>query len=133
MPEQHAIPVTVASELPEDVQTDLHEMPINVYHTDRYLVVDAGLPRCLPDRIHVFIEPSGQLLIRGERHAGEPVKEERTYLLNELPDGKIGRMLDLPGGDWAFDDAEAHFANGLLTVSIPTQERAAYLRQMHNG
>lgn len=132
MSEQHTIPVVIAQALPDDLQGELHEMPVNVYHTDRYLVVDAGLPRCLPDRIHVFVIP-GQLLIRAKRHSGEPVDEERTYLLRELPDGEIGRVLDLPGGDWAFDDTEAHFANGLLTVSIPTQERAAYLRQMHGA
>jgi HSP20 family molecular chaperone IbpA len=106
-------------------------MPVNLYHTDSYLVISAGLPRCLPDRIHVFVAPA-KMLIRAERHAGEqPIREERTYILSELPDGAVGRVLDLPQGEWAHAAAEAHFANGLLTVSIPTQARAEYLRQMN--
>jgi HSP20 family molecular chaperone IbpA len=71
------------------------------------------------------------MLIRAERHPGEPLDEERAYILLELPHGAVGRVLDLPQGEWAYAAAEAHFANGLLTVSIPTQARAEYLRQMH--
>jgi len=128
MSEQHIVPVRVKEGL-DALSTEAHAMPVNLYQTDRYLVAQAGLPRCLPDRIHVFVSP-GKMTIRAERHPGEPLDEQRTYILSELPDGDIGRMLDLPQGDWAYDDAEAHFANGLLTVSIPTQARAEYLLQM---
>ena len=129
MLEQHIVPVCIEEHL-DALPAEVHDMPVNLYHTDRYLVANAGLPRCLPDRVHVFVAP-GKMVIRAERHLGEPVHEERTSTLSELPEGIIGRMLNLPEGEWAYDDAEAHFANGLLTVSIPTQERAEYLRQMH--
>jgi HSP20 family molecular chaperone IbpA len=105
-------------------------MPVNLYHTDNYLVINAGLPRCLPDKVNVFVAPA-RMLIRAERHPGEQsTYEERTYILSELPDGAVGRVLDLPQGEWAYAAAESHFANGLLTVSIPTQARAEYLHQM---
>lgn len=105
-------------------------MPVNLYHTHDYLVIDAGLPRCLPDKVHVFVAPA-KMMIRAERHPGEEsIHEERTYIISELPEGTVGRVLDLPQGDWAINAAEAHFANGLLTVAIPTQARAEYLRQM---
>ena len=107
-------------------------MPVNLYHTDRYLVVNASLPRCLPDRVQVFVAPA-KLQIRAERHQGEPLDEQRTYILSELPDGVVGRVLDLPPGEWAYDAAEAHFANGLLTVSIPSQARSDYLDQKHGA
>ena len=107
-------------------------MSVNLYQTDRYLVAQAGLPRCLPDRIYVFIAP-GKMQIRAERHPGEPLDEGRTYILSELPDGAIGRTLDLPQGEWSYNDAEAHFANGLLTVTVPTPARADYLRQMQGA
>jgi HSP20 family molecular chaperone IbpA len=130
MLEQHVIPVRVVEHL-DALPPEAHGMPMNLYYTDSYLVISAGLPRCLPDRVHVFVAP-GKMLIRAERHPGEqPIREERTYVLSELPDGAIGRVLDLPQGEWAYDVAEGHFANGLLTVSIPTQARADYLRQMH--
>jgi HSP20 family molecular chaperone IbpA len=72
------------------------------------------------------------MLIQAERHPGEEsIHEERTYILSELPEGAVRRVFDLPQGDWAYADAEAHFANGLLTVTIPTQARAKILRQAH--
>jgi len=43
----------------------------------------------------------------------------------------MGRVVRLPEGAWAYDEAEAHFANGLLTLTIPTEDRVEYLRQMH--
>ena len=129
MPEEHVVPVGVEEHL-DALPLGVHGMPVNLYYTDRYLIVNAGLSRCLPERIRVFVAP-GKMVIQAERHPGELVHEERTYILSELPEGTIGRMLNLPEGEWAYNDAEAHFANGLLTVSIPTQARAEYLRQMH--
>ncbi|HEY4688323.1 MAG TPA: Hsp20 family protein [Anaerolineae bacterium] len=130
MLEQHVVPVRVEEHL-DALPPEAHGMPVNLYHTDRYLVTNAGLPRCLPDKVHVFVAP-GKMLIRAERHPGEQsTREERVYILSELPDGAVGRVLDLPLGEWAYDDAKAHFANGLLTVSIPTQTWAKYLRQTH--
>ncbi len=130
MLEQHVVPVRVVEHL-EALPPESHGMPVNLYHTDSYLIVNAGLPRCLPDRIHVFVAPA-KMLIRAERHPGEqPIREERAYIFSELPEGAVGRVLDLPQGEWAHAAAEAHFANGLLTVSIPTQARAEYLRQMN--
>ena len=130
MQKQHVVPVHIEQHL-DMLPSEANGMPVNLYHTHDYLVINAGLPRCLPDKVHVFVAPA-RMLIRAERHAGEEsIHEERTYILSELPEGAVGRVFDLPQGDWAYADAEAHFANGLLTVSIPTQARAEYLCQMH--
>ena len=130
MLKQNIVPVLVVEHL-DTFHPEASIMPVNLYRTDTYLVINAGLPRCLPDKVHVFVAPA-KMLIRAERHPGEdPIHEERTYILSELPEGAVGRMLDLPQGEWAYAAAEAHFANGLLTVSIPTRARADYLRQMH--
>lgn len=129
MQKQHVIPIHVKERL-DALPAEANEMPVNLYHTDDYLVINAGLPRCLPDKVHVSVA-SAKMLIRAERHPGEEsVHEERAYILSELPEGVIGRVLDLPQGEWVYGNAEAHFANGLLTVTIPTQARAEYLRQM---
>lgn len=104
-------------------------MPINLLVTDHYVVIHAGLPRCRPDGIGVLVAP-GEVLIRAERHEGEPAADMvRAYLLSELPFGTITRIVGLPDGKWAYHEVEAHFANGLLTVTIPTEERATYLHQ----
>jgi HSP20 family molecular chaperone IbpA len=129
---QHVVPVRVKERL-DALPPEANGMPVNLYHTHDYLVINAGLPRCLPDKIRVFVT-SARMLIQAERHPGEEPsheEQERTYILSELPEGAVGRVLDLPQGDWAYAAAEAHFANGLLTVSIPTQARAEYLSQMH--
>lgn len=132
MQKQHVVPVRVEERL-DALPPEANGMPVNLYHTDSYLVINAGLPRCLPAGVHVSMAPA-RVLIRAERHPGEhSTREGRAYILSELPDGVIGRVIDLPQGDWAYAVAEAHFANGLLTVSIPTQARAEYLRQMHTA
>ncbi len=130
MQKQQIVPVHIEQHL-DRLSSEANGMPVNLYHTDDYLVINAGLPRCLPDKVHISVTPA-KILIRAERHPGEEsIHEERTYILSELPEGVVGRVLDLPQGDWAYSDAEAHFANGLLTVSIPTLSRAEYLRQAY--
>ncbi len=132
MLKQNIVPVLVVEHL-DIFHPEASTMPVNLYHTHDYLVINAGLPRCLPDKVHVFVTPA-KMLIQAEHHADEESShEERTYILSELPEGDVGRVLDLPQGEWAYDSAEAHFANGLLTVTIPSQARAEYLRQMHTA
>jgi HSP20 family molecular chaperone IbpA len=132
MQKQHVVPVHIEQHL-DILPSEANGMPVNLYHTDDYLVINAGLPRYLPDKVHVSVSPA-KMLIQAERHPGEEsVQEERTYILSELPEGAVGRVFDLPQGDWVYANAEAHFANGLLTVTIPTQARAEYLSQMHTA
>ena len=128
MPKQHIVPVRIDVHL-DALPPEVNGMPVSLYQTDNYLVINAGLPRCLPEKVHVSVAPA-KMLIRAERHAGEEANPEaRTYILSELPDGELGRVVALPPGEWAYAAAEAHFANGLLTATIPTQVRAEYLRQ----
>ena len=130
MLKEHVVPVRVEKHL-DALLPEVHGIPVNLYQTDRYLVINAGLPRCLADRVHVSVTPA-RMQIRAERHPGEESsREERAYILSELPDGALGRVLDLPAGKWSYADAEAHFANGLLTVTMPTQAQAEHLRQMN--
>ncbi len=129
MTDEHVVPVVVQDHIKE-LPREVHSIPVNLFVTDRYLVVHAGLPRCRPDRVQVFVAP-GRVLIHAERHEGEPGVEKRAYLLSELPFGVLGRVIDLPDGPWAYREAEAHFSNGLLTLTIPTEARTEYLQEMH--
>ena len=130
----HTVPILMTNSL--DVPTDrpMVGLSVNVYRTARYVVINAGLPRCRPENIHVTLAPD-QLLIEAERHLGEEnvEEEEREYLVQELPYGAIGRVIPLPNVDLALHSAEAHFANGLLIVTIPTTEWAARLRHKLGG
>ncbi len=131
MAKQHIIPVVVQDHL-DTLPREARSLPVNLYVTDRYVVVHAGLPRCRPEKIQVFVAP-GEILILAERHEGEPTEAVRAYLISELPFGMVGRVISLPEGKWRYHDAEAHFANGLLTVTIPTEARAEYLKEMHTA
>lgn len=101
----------------------------NLYSTDNYTVLNVGLPRCRPEHIKVILG-SKAIMVVAERHrAQETLEKGRKYILAELPYGAIRRVFPLPGIDLEPHAAEAHFQNGLLTVTIPTRERDAYLHE----
>lgn len=130
----HSIPILMTNTLDVSADRPMVGLSVNVYRTARYLVVNAGLPRCRPEHIRVTLAPN-QLLIEAERHPGEEdvEEEEREYFVQELPYGAIGRVIPLPNLDLALHSAEAHFANGLLIVTIPTTEWDARLRHKQGG
>jgi HSP20 family molecular chaperone IbpA len=73
----------------------------------------------------------GALLVEVDRHPGELAADQsRDFVLQELPDGTVRRHFELPVADLALDSAEAHFANGMLTVTITTVGREAYRRDI---
>ncbi len=127
----HTVPILWANTLDVPADRLMVGLSVNVYRTARYVVVDAGLPRCNPENIRVTLGPD-QLVIEAERHPGEEnfEEEEREYLVQELPNGVIGRVIPLPSMDLALRSAEAHFANGLLIITIPTTEWDARLLHM---
>ncbi len=125
----HTVSILWANTLAEPANQPMAGLAVNVYQTARYVVIDAGLPRCLPENIRVTLT-SDQLLIEAERHLGEESSEAegREYLVRELPHGAISRVIPLPNADMAVHSAEAHFANGMLIVTIPMTEWDARLR-----
>ncbi len=54
MPKQHIVPVRVEAHL-DALPPEANGMPVSLYHTDNYLVINAGLPRCLPEKVHVSV------------------------------------------------------------------------------
>ncbi|NIS81082.1 MAG: Hsp20 family protein [Anaerolineales bacterium] len=101
----------------------------NLYSTDSYAVLNVGLPRCLPEHIKVTLSPKA-ILVEAELHRAQAtVEKERKYILAELPYGRIRRAFPLPEGDFEPHAVEAHFQNGLLTITIPTHDRDAYLHE----
>lgn len=126
----HEIPIVRTDTLGETGHRDTVGMAVNVYRTENYVAVDVGLPRCRPENIRVTLAPD-QLLVEAERHPGEAaVEDERAYLVRELPYGALSRIIPLPSSEaLALHRADAHFENGLLTVTIPTRERDAYLHR----
>jgi HSP20 family protein len=90
--------------------------PINIYHTDKELVVKAAVPGVKPEEVDISIT-GDTLTIKGESRAEEKIERE-DYLYQERRYGTFFRSVALPAG-LNTDKAEASFKNGILTLTIP--------------
>ncbi|MDQ1576110.1 MAG: hypothetical protein QOH55_1260 [Microbacteriaceae bacterium] len=95
-------------------------MPMDLYRDGDTYVLSADLPGIDPGSVDIDVD--GQLLtIRAERtlSSGEGVK----WLTRERQAGSFLRQLNL-GQGIDTDRIEAHYANGVLSVTIPMSEQA---------
>ncbi|HEV7565573.1 MAG: hypothetical protein QOD05_2386 [Microbacteriaceae bacterium] len=95
-------------------------MPMDLYRDGDTYVLSADLPGIDPGSVDIDVD--GQLLtIRAERtlSSGEGVK----WLTRERQAGSFLRQLNL-GQGIDTDRIEAHYANGVLSVTIPMSEKA---------
>jgi HSP20 family protein len=95
----------------------LPTMPrMDVAKKDHALIVTAELPGVKKEDLNVDLQ-DGALVIRGESHADEQVKEE-DYIRTERSYGSFYRRLPLPFEAKA-DQIQASFTDGVLEVRIP--------------
>lgn len=96
-----------------------YQLPIDAYVTPEEIVIVASMPGVKPEDVEITLE-GDTLTIRGNRPA--PM-ENVQYVLQERSFGPFERTLTI---NVPVDQAraEAHFDNGLLTLSIPKAERA---------
>lgn len=100
----------------------MRDFPINVYHKDNELHVEASLPDVRPEDVDVTI--SGRTLtIRAERKETKEVKEEE-YFRREWMAGRFFRQVTLPAEVQA-DKAEASYENGVLHLRLPYTAKIA--------
>jgi HSP20 family protein len=93
--------------------------PIDVHETPDELVVTAALPGMKADDVEITM--TGQTLtLRGEFKADDEVTKDQ-YLYRERRFGSFSRTLQLPVRVQG-DHAQATFADGVLTLSIPKAE-----------
>jgi HSP20 family protein len=93
--------------------------PIDVHETPDELVVTAALPGMKADDVEITM--TGQTLtLRGEFKADDEVTKDQ-YLYRERRFGSFSRTLQLPVRVQG-DRAQATFADGVLTLSIPKAE-----------
>ena len=99
----------------------LRVLPVDMYETDSDVIVRTAVPGVKPEDIQINV--TGNLLsIRAERKEEEQVKRENVYR-HEIHAGQFYRELALPTTVNA-DQAEATFANGVLTLRLPKTEQA---------
>ena len=92
---------------------------IDMYQTDDEVIVKAALPGFSADDVHINI--TGEVLtIRGElKHEEE--QKEKAWHMREQRWGSFERAVALPT-DVVADKANAEFANGILTITLPKAE-----------
>jgi HSP20 family protein len=97
------------------------DVPIDIYQTDKDVVVKATLPGVDPEDVQISI--SGDILtIKGE-HCEEEEISEGDYIHRERRCGTFSRSLPLPVSVNS-DKADAAFDKGVLTLTLPKKEEA---------
>ena len=92
---------------------------IDMYQTDNDVVVKAALPGFKADDVQINV--TGEVLtIRGEMKQEEEQKE-KSWHIHEHRWGSFERSISLPT-DVVADKAQADFANGILTITLPKAE-----------
>jgi HSP20 family protein len=86
---------------------------------DRYMI-SALLPGITADELNIQVA-NDTVSIQGEMKLERD--EKANYLLAERPTGRFNRVLTLPT-TLDSDQIEAHFENGVLTLSIPKAPEA---------
>ena len=94
-----------------------HRLAIDAYTTQNEIVVQAALPGVKPEDVEITVE-NDTLKISAElpKRLGDV-----DYAFVERPHGRFSRtlMLNVPV---EADKANAHFENGLLTLTLPKAE-----------
>jgi HSP20 family protein len=92
---------------------------VDMYQTDNDVVIKAALPGFKADDVQINV--TGDLLtIRGElKHEDE--QNEKSWHIREQRWGSFERSVALPTAVVS-DKAQADFANGILTITLPKAE-----------
>lgn len=94
---------------------------IDFSETDKAYKVTAELPGMDPENVDVTFD-DGLLRIAGEKRE-QREENERGYSLSERTYGVFERLVELPSAAQG-DKIKAKFKNGLLTVTVPKDEKA---------
>lgn len=94
-------------------------MPMDLYRDGDHFVARIDLPGVDPSTIDVDMEER-TLTIRAERAAHD---KDVRWLTRERPTGTFARQLTL-GHGVALDKIDAHYADGVLELTIPVAEEA---------
>lgn len=98
----------------------ISELPVDIYETDKDLVVEVGLPGFKPDEVKVRVEED-KLMISGEKEEKKEVKEE-NYYRKEIKKGSFKKVITLP---YKVDEnkGKAKFEDGILRITFPKPEK----------
>ncbi len=90
------------------------EPPVDVYASEREILVEVALPGVPAERVELLLTPE-ELVIRGERRS-RTRPAAATIRRMEIPYGRFERRIGLPPGAW--DLAAQDFTNGCLQLLL---------------
>ncbi len=93
---------------------------MDVYETEKAVVVETALPGINPDEVKVSVE-KGVLTVTGESKKEHEV-DDKNYYRKEMRSGSFFRQVALPAPVLE-DKVEAMFEDGLLKVTCPKAEQ----------
>jgi HSP20 family protein len=96
-------------------------LPLDVNETENDFVIKASMPGVKPEDVQITAR-GDTLTIRGESKSEEEKKDERWHL-RERRFGAFERSLAL-GAPISADQAQAHYEDGVLTLTMPKAEEA---------
>lgn len=96
------------------------QLAIDVYQTERELIIQSAIAGIKPEDLDISIE-GDKVTIKGKREKPTE-KEERNYFYQECYWGPFSREIILPV-EVDPSRAEASFEEGVLTIRIPKIER----------
>jgi len=96
------------------------EPAMNVYQTDKDVVVELGLPGGIdPKKVDISVE--GDILtVKGE-HEEKKEEKDKHYIRREISRGAFERMISLPVAVKS-DKVDASYKDGLLKIVLPKKE-----------
>jgi HSP20 family protein len=95
--------------------------PVDIHETDEALILNAELPGCSKDDVHIDFQ-NNRLTLRGERKHETEVKEEQYHRRGRAY-GSFRRVFQLPA-TIDQDRVTASFQNGILELRLPKSEAA---------
>ncbi len=105
---------------------NLFDPDIDIFETDKAVMVEAELPGMKSADIDIQISKDGYLTIKGEKTNSHETTNEDGYYFSERSFGFLNRSIALPE-NCQTEKAEADFKNGVLKIVIPkiTDEKEA--------
>ena len=100
----------------DDTSDEVGELAIDLYQTEKELVLEAPIGGVRSEDIDIEITPTS-ILLEGKRHRDHRTKKH-DYIVDECHWGSFGREISLPLEIDA-DRAQATIKNGVLRIIMP--------------
>lgn len=101
---------------------------INLYETDKAVVIEAPLAGVKPEHVEVSVQ-KGMLTLKGENQSEHEV-EEKNYYRKEVRSGSFYRQIPLPAAVLE-DKVSAEFEDGLLRITCPKSKPVSEAKKIN--